>query len=339
MPWKGKIRLHPRKNLLTLWRLSTATSSPKAQKPMRIIDNLAIKIGALFIALFLWFHAITEKNFEVKRRASIQINAIPEGLMLAKAIPTEAVVRVKGTGKQLIILYFSDLHLMVDATWAKKGATEIVLYPEHVAIPQGRGASVTEIVSPRKLDLEFDTRLEKKVVVQSDITIVPLDGYIQVGSITFKPDSVLVIGPAQQVKTISSVATDSITYSDAKKAIVDVVNLLDCQEFNVSIIPQQVNATIDIQRLVQRTIGEIPVTLTHLPPGTPAHLEPSVISITVSGGEEYLSTLTREDFSVSADYRRARRRADNRINARIDLPHEVELTGAEPQMFTVITGS
>jgi YbbR domain-containing protein len=306
---------------------------------MRIIDNLAIKIGALLIALFLWFHAITEKDYEVKRRASIQITAIPEGLILAKPIPTEAIVRLKGTGKQLIVLYFSDLHLMVDATWAKKGATETNLYPEHVDIPQGRGATVTEIVSPWKIDLEFDTQLEKKVMVRSDITIEPLEGYVQVGSIAFRPDSVLVIGPDQQVKAIDSVTTDSINYSGVKKAITDVVKMLTPKEFNVTVVPQRINASIDIQRLVQRTIDEIPVTLIHLPPGTTAHLEPGVISITVSGGEKYLSTLTREDFSVSADYRRARRRTDNRINARIDLPHEVELTGAEPQMFTVITGS
>jgi YbbR domain-containing protein len=306
---------------------------------MRIIDNLAIKIGALLIALFLWFHAITEKDYEVKRRASIQITAIPEGLILAKPIPTEAIVRLKGTGKQLIVLYFSDLHLMVDATWAKKGATETNLYPEHVDIPQGRGATVTEIVSPWKIDLEFDTQLEKKVMVRSDITIEPLEGYVQVGSIAFRPDSDLVIGPDQQVKAIDSVTTDSINYSGVKKAITDVVKMLTPKEFNVTVVPQRINASIDIQRLVQRTIDEIPVTLIHLPPGTTAHLEPGVISITVSGGEKYLSTLTREDFSVSADYRRARRRTDNRINARIDLPHEVELTGAEPQMFTVITGS
>jgi hypothetical protein len=79
--------------------------------------------------------------------------------------------------------------------------------------------------------------------------------------------------------------------------------------------------------------------LTNVPDGVSAQLEPDVISITISGGEEYLSSLTKEDFSVFADYLRARRNADNQINARVNLPLEVELTGAEPQMFKVITGS
>ena len=82
---------------------------------MRIwmIDNLAIKIGALLIALFLWFHAVTEKEYEVKRQVPIQITAIPEDLVLAKPSPTEAVIRLRGKGKQLIIPYFSQIRLLV----------------------------------------------------------------------------------------------------------------------------------------------------------------------------------------------------------------------------------
>ena len=306
---------------------------------MRIIDNLAIKIGALFIALFFWFHAITEKEYEVKWRGSIQVSAIPDGMVLAKPIPNEAIIRLRGRGKQLIVLYFSGLRLMVEATWAKMGTTQITLSPEHVHIPQGRGTTVTEIVSPRTLDLEFDTLVEKKVTVRSDITIEPPEGYVQVGPITFRPDSVLVRGPAQYIKAIESVSTESFSFSGAKKAVTNVVRLVEPEEHNVTVIPRQINGSIDIQRLIQRTIDGIPVTLTHVPQGTTAHLEPSVISITVSGGDKYISTLTKEDFSVSADYRRALRRADKRINARINLPHEAELTGAEPQMFTLVTGS
>lgn len=305
-----------------------------------IIDNLAIKIGALLIALFLWFHAITEKDYEVRRRVPIQITAVPEQLVLTKPIPTEAVIRLKGKGKQLIVPYFSHIRLSVSADGAKKGTKQITLSVEHVNIPRGRrGVPLAEIVSPRKLDLEFDSLLRKKVLVQSGIKIEPSEGFVQVGSIAFKPDSVLVQGPAQYVKSIDFVMTDSINYSGVKKSIADMVNLVDPEGFNVTCVPRQIDATVDIQRFVQRTIDGVPVTLTHVPEGTPAHLEPSVISITISGGEKYLSALTRQDFSVFADYRRARRRTDHRVSARINLPPEVELTGAEPQMFQVITGS
>jgi YbbR domain-containing protein len=306
---------------------------------MWIIDNLAIKIGALLIALFLWFHAITEKEYEVRQVVPIEISAVPEELVQARSIPSNAVIRLKGKGKQLIVPYFSHIRLLIEATWAKKGTIQIILSPEHVDVAHGRGALEMEIISPQKLDLEFDDLLRKKVPVRSRIAIEPTEGFIQVGPIGFKPDSVLVSGPAQYVQSVNFVTTDSVHYDEAKKAIADVVNLLNPEGFNVTYVPQQIDAAIEIQRLAQRTINEIPVTLTHIPEGVRAYLEPSEISITISGGESYLSSLTAESFSVSADYRRAHRRTDNLINARINLPAEVELTGAEPQMFKVVIGS
>jgi hypothetical protein len=306
---------------------------------MWIIDNLAIKIGALLIALFLWFHAVTEKEYEVRQVVPIEIAAVPKQLVLAKPIPSEAVIRLRGKGKQLIVPYFSHIRLRIEATWAKKGTIQIALSPEHVDVAHGRGALDAEIISPQRLDLEFDSLLSKKVPVLSRIIIEPLEGFIQVGFIDFKPDSVKLKGPAQYVEPIDFVTTDSAHYAGTKKTISVVLNLVNPEGFNVTCVPQKINATIDIQRLVQRTIDEIPVTLTHIPEGTTAYLEPSVISITISGGESYLTSLTAENFSVSADYRRAHRRTDNLISARINLPPEVELTGAEPQMFKVVTGS
>ncbi|MCK4271805.1 YbbR-like domain-containing protein [bacterium] len=308
---------------------------------MRIwmIDNLAIKIGALLIALFLWFHAVTEKEYEVKRQVPIQITAIPEDLVLAKPFPTEAVIRLRGKGKQLIIPYLSQIRLLVGANGAQKGTKQTTLSAEHVHIPHGGGALLAEIISPRKLDLNFDSLLKKKVPVRSSVGIELSDGFVRGDPIAFKPDSVLVQGPAQQVKSIEFVSTDSVNFHNVTETIATMVNLAIPEGFNITCIPREINTIIDIQRLVQRTIDDIPVTLTHIPTGVTAHLNPSVISLTISGGERYLSSLTKDNFSASADYRRARRKTDNLISARINLPPEVELTSAEPRMFKVARGS
>lgn len=306
---------------------------------MWMIDNLAIKIGALLIALFLWFHAVTEKEYEVRRQIPVQITAIPEDLVLAKPFPTEAAIRLRGKGKQLIIPYFSQIRLLVGANGAQKGTKQITLSAEHVDIPYGGGALLAEIISPRELDLDFDSLLKKKVPVQSGVGIELSDGFVRGDPIAFKPDSVLVQGPAQQVKSIEFVTTDSVNFHNVKETIATMVNLATPEGFNITCIPRKINTIIDIQRLVQRTIDDVPVTLTHIPTGVTAQLNPSVISITISGGERYLSSLTKDDFSASADYRRARRKTDNLISARINLPPEVKLASAEPQMFKVARGS
>jgi hypothetical protein len=304
---------------------------------MWVIDNLAIKIGALLIALFLWFHAITEQEYEVKRDVPIDLIGVPKELTLAEPIPAEASIRLRGKGKQLIVPYFSSIRLLVPATGAEIGTLPAVLSGENVDIPHGSASVLTDIISPRRLDLQFDALVRKQVPIQSRITVEPADGFVRVGPITFYPDSILVLGPARYVDATTSVLTDSVSYSGAKKSIVDQVNLVDPDGFNVTYIPHQIEAACEIQRLVQRTIESVPVTLTNIPRGVNAHLEPGTVSVAISGGEKYLATLTRESFSAFADYNRARQKANARINARINLPPEVELVGAAPQTFKVIT--
>lgn len=306
---------------------------------MWVIDNLAIKIGAILIALFLWFHAVTEQEYEVKRDVSIQIIGTPADLILAQPIPEKASIRLRGKGKQLIIPYFSPIRVLVPAAGAQKGPLTVSLTAENVDVTHGNGAALTDIISPRRLELTFDTLVRKQVPVRSRITLEPMDGFVLVGSITFSPDSILVTGPARFVNSITSVQTDSLTYSGVKKPVIDQVHLVDPEGFNVTYIPHQIEARSQIQRLVQRTVEGVPVTLTNIPRGLSAHLEPGTLSVTVAGGEEYLQTLTRDSFSAFADYGRARQRAGTRINARINLPPEVELIGASPQTFKVITGS
>lgn len=306
---------------------------------MWVIDNLAIKIGAILIALFLWFHAVTEQEYEIKRDVPIEVIGTPGDLILAKPLPDQASIRLHGKGKQLIVPYFSSARVLVPAAGAEKGPLTVSLTGENVEVTHGNGTALTDIISPRRLDLVFDALARKQVPIRSRITLEPLNGYVQVGPITFYPDSVLVIGPAQSVNSITSVQTDSLAYSGIKKPFIDQVHLVDPEDFNVTYIPHQLEAKSQIQRLVQRTVEGIPVTLTNIPRGLSAHLEPGTLSVTVSGGEEYLETLTKDSFSAFADYGRARRRADTRINARINLPPEVELISASPQTFKVIVGS
>jgi len=306
---------------------------------MWVIDNLAIKIGAILIALFLWFHAVTEQEYEVRREVPIQVIGTPGELILAEPIPDEASIRLRGKGKQLIVPYFSPIRVLVPAAGAEKGPLTVSLTGENVDFTHGNGAALTDIVSPRRVDLTFDTLVRKKVPIQSRISLEPLEGYVQVGSITFTPDSILVLGPERHVNPIASVLTDSISYSGVKKSVVDQVHLVDPEGFNVTYVPHQIEAESHVQRLVQRTVEGIPVTLTNIPRGLSARLEPGTLSVTVSGGEEYLNALSKDSFSAFADYGRARQRAGARINARINLPPEVELIGASPQTFKVLTGS
>jgi hypothetical protein len=306
---------------------------------MWVVDNLAIKIGALLIALFLWFHAVTEQDYEVRRDVPIQVIGTPKDLILAQPIPQQAGIRLRGKGKQLIVPYFSPIRVLVPAAGAEKGTLTVSLSEENVDIPHGNGAALTDIISPSRVDLTFDTFVQKKVPVLSRITLEPLQGHVQVGPIAFVPDSVLVRGPARFVDSITSVPTDSISYSGVKKPVVDQVHLVDPDGFNVTYVPHQIEAKSQIQRLVQRTVEGIPVTLTNIPKGLKARLEPNTLAVTISGGEEYLNSLSRDSFSAFADYGRARQRGDARINARINLPPEVELISASPQTFKVITES
>ena len=89
------------------------------------MDSLYIKIKnwfrtyqivgfTLLCAIFLWFYVVTDNEFAHIQKVPLYIENKPADWILAEPIPEFVDVRFRGTGKGLIRLLYSDVHLELD---------------------------------------------------------------------------------------------------------------------------------------------------------------------------------------------------------------------------------
>jgi YbbR domain-containing protein len=74
----------------------------------KFTSNIGWKITGILLALALWFHLATEKNYEKSFSAEIEFVGLAQNMAVDFFQPETADLVIEGTGKELISLAFSD---------------------------------------------------------------------------------------------------------------------------------------------------------------------------------------------------------------------------------------
>ena len=121
-----------------------------------LLDNLPLKIGAVFFATLLWFHTVTEKNYEHRFDIDRSVVQVPDGYRLAQdSIPT-AEVLLGGKGKSLLECYDDEaLYLNLDLSGYSAGSFEYPVEASNVVLPQVDNLWVIDVVFPKFIRLEL----------------------------------------------------------------------------------------------------------------------------------------------------------------------------------------
>lgn len=300
----------------------------------KIFQNIWTKVGAILLALLVWFHVVTEKIYEVNCQIPLIVERLPPDLTLVEPPPAQVRVRIRAKGKSLIGFYFKKLRIIADLEGAKQGTLEYELSPKDVQASSGEFSGVVEIISPRNLKLRIDRYISKKVQVIPLVETKPAPGYIQIGEITLTPSQVVISGPSREVRKIASVETERLELLEVKTPLSQVVKIITPLP-NLEVLPQSVSIFADIQRKVTHQINGVPVELVHSPTGK--GLEPALVDLTVVGGEKIIEELKKEDIKATVDYRQIWIKGKENLTAKIILPPTVRLVKVEPEKFKVVS--
>ena len=231
---------------------------------------------------------------------------------------------------------FSKMQILVDLHDAIQSKSRFRLKPSDVTIPRELDVTVVEIVEPDYVDVDIDRLVVKRLPIRSQLQVHAADGYVVLGSVATSPDSATVRGPRRFVERVDTLLSQTLTVERAKRRVHKELPLIRPEGIHVTLRPTQVVAEIDVQRLKKRVIQDIPVVLMHTPFNRTVSLDSSTITLTVEGGEEFVASLTSEDFQVSVDYRQADRGSTDAIPPVILTPPDVTLTDAKPRTFRIV---
>ena len=211
-------------------------------------------------------------------------------------------------------------------------------YAEWVRLPQGyEYIEVLDIVDPDTIFVYLDDIMVRQVPVSvENISIVPEQGYFQVGPVSFHTDSVRILGPQSKIKDMHFVYTEEKEYSGKKKDFSDRVKLQKIYQSLVEYEVSEVEFNADVQKLGEVEIRNVPVTMEAQPRRYSVRIDPDVVTLHVSGGVDYISLLTPEDFKATISFNRQwRRLMDYRTPVTIEMPENVVAVKTTPEMFTV----
>ena len=79
-----------------------------------LTENWTWKLLSLVFALILWMFIMGERRLEVGYRVPLELQNIPQGLMIANEVPTSASVRISGPRALQVNLSPSDISLGID---------------------------------------------------------------------------------------------------------------------------------------------------------------------------------------------------------------------------------
>lgn len=243
-----------------------------------LVNNLTLKVSSLVLASILWFHATTLQTYEEVLTVRLEVQGLPDTLVLLTPPPDRAQVAFRGKGDQLWWLFVRQPRIVLSGEELQPGQSMIALYPSNVQLPGGLDVQVVDIVAPRTLQLQVDRLRRKTVPVVVETTGLPAPGFVRVtDEFESDPPHVTLEGPWSVIEDLHQVRTEPLDVSNAKGDVSRKVRLDLPVSPRLSASAEVVNVRARFERLVHRVLRVQPGYVS--PPRQGWHVEPDTVRI------------------------------------------------------------
>ncbi len=273
------------------------------KKGISLWDQHKIKVASTLFAIFIWFLVVTGENYEYRTTIPIEIIQPNPDYIITSPIPKEASVQLQGPGKQLFsFLLFREGRLVLNV---EREPGTYILRPTDNDISLSSSAKrlfSRRLLWPDTIVVDIERLVTKKIPVKNNIVLKPQPGYTIVGEVIFEPDSARVRGPETLVGALDSLRTKSVQISDLKYPYSGAFPLIPPQNEQIEILDPEITVEADIQKLMEKTITNVPVTVRYLPHQIDAIVTPAQLSLKVQGGVNVVFPLTNKNINAYIEY-------------------------------------
>jgi YbbR domain-containing protein len=172
----------------------------------RLAENWVLKVLSLVFALILWFFVMGERKLELGYAVPLELQNVPEGMLVTNEVPSLVDVRISGPRTLLMNLRPTDISISVDLKGLQPGITSFKRLEERLNIPGG--LKVTRL-SPSFVDVKLERIKEKAVPVKVLLSGTPAEGF-RISGVRTAPEQVVVKGAESELKDIHEVVTEPV---------------------------------------------------------------------------------------------------------------------------------
>jgi YbbR domain-containing protein len=257
-----------------------------------LLENWALKLTAIFLALILWLVVRGDPGAERVIAIPLEIS-IPGSMEVVNDRPNAVDVTLRGFSANMWLI--QQMSCKVDLRTAGEGEHIVPLTPENISLPRASGLEVVAI-RPARIAIDLERTISEQVPISVATSGDPAPGY-DVYSKSATPPVVLVSGPRSHVQKIKEVSTVSVPLSDQTSTIRAYVNLNvpDAMVHTTPFGPVQVDIDIGVHRKTV-TVRYVPV-VADVPGVT---IRPPWISVQLLVPANYAKQITPADLSATA---------------------------------------
>lgn len=301
-----------------------------------IFDNLKIKLVVLCIAILVWFFVKTEDNYRYSFKIPLRITNLGLDRIINNDVPKKIKIIAWGKGRDLLSLMLrNDIFYNLDVS-KLHNSVEIPLEKDQIKLLHKSDIEVLNIVHPETVTVKIVDLITKKMRLVPQVEIEPFPGYTVVDEIRLNPDSVEVIGPKTEVKNISAIYTEQKLFEDIKRDLDKRIRLVKPNEKNIRLLTDEVNCFVDIQKLMEKPVFEIPVSVINRPSNLKVTVIPSTLSLVLEGGTDLLLNVTKNDVNAYIDYDKVPLSKSKNHLAYIETPKGIRYRDVKPKRFKVV---
>lgn len=300
-------------------------------------NNYKAFFAVFVLAFIFWFMVKMNQDYEYSLDIPLKVTINNEDVWLKYPAPEEVRVAFHGRGIDLLQLNFYEPAYEIDLS-DEKGSYRMNLSqrPEYVNMPSEVTAEVRKIVRPHAITFELDKRLEKKLPVAVSAEVETEPGFIWVKTVS-NPDSITLIGPASYVDTLDRVFTIKKDHQEINLSFDDNIQIHKFTNFNGEYLPEEIEVHYDIQRLAEKEIENVPVTVDNVPENYEVVPLPSVVTVYAKGGEKILSEASVKDFKVYIDFKTDWKQGESaKVKARLATDLNISHVESRPPAFDLI---
>lgn len=258
----------------------------------------------------------------------IEVIDLPAGYTVGNILPQTITVRLKADGWKLMSFELGSSKYFYVSVKRDSGVVSTNLVNNIESNPWFSAEINILDINPKNIRIFVEPLAEKKLKVIPQLNLDFKEGFNLATKVSIEPDSVLVRGPSSLIKSMDTFKTKEITLKNLDQKITLVSELESLRGFET--FPKFVQLTLDVQRIVENTVAQIPVNVTNQPANVEIVLFPKTIDCTFRGGVNILGKITADSIIASVDYYKVINDTLGYVQPELQLPVDVTLLSVKP---------
>lgn len=292
-----------------------------------------IIISVLF-SIVIWVGIALSDEYYSIYKLPIEVIDLPAGYTVGSDLPQTITVRLKADGWKLMSFELGSSKYFYVSVKGDSGIVSASLVANVENNPWlATGINILDI-SPKNIRIIVEPLAEKKLSVIPQLNLDFKDGYNLATKVSIEPDSVLVKGPSSLIKSMNEYKTKEITLKKLDQKITLTSELEILRGFET--FPKVVEITLDVQRIVENTVEDIPVNVINKPANIEIVLIPNTIDCTFRGGVNILGKVTADNIIATVDYYKVINDTLGFIKPELQLPVDITLLSVKPDRLKYV---